>query len=133
MASPTLKASPTMSASPAAQAAAQPANKAEKLSSEIVKISEIQKATVLIAGDTCLVGVEFIPGYTGGLTDSMKTNITQLATQVDSSLKNCAITADAALYARIRDIANDIYKNNNTTAAIAEFNEMTGQLLPKDA
>jgi len=105
-------------------------NAAEQLSAEVVLLDAVHKSTVLIADEECLVGLEFVEGYEDGLTEEIKNSIYEKALAASADVQRCAITADAALVARIAELADEIRTGEAVGEALSVFHQMVDGLLP---
>ena len=91
---------PTASEQPAAQGvtSVSDARKAiEDIEEELERLSEVDEAQVVIAGNDAAVALEFDSQYQGGVDDRLREIIKERIGSVISGVNNIAITADATL------------------------------------
>lgn len=91
---------PTASEQPAAQGvtSVSDARKAiEDIEDELERLSEVDEAQVVIAGNDAAVALEFDSQYQGGIDDRLREIIKERIGSVISGVNNIAITSDATL------------------------------------
>lgn len=91
---------PTASEQPAAQGvtSVSDARKAiEDIEDELERLSEVDEAQVVIAGNDAAVALEFDSQYQGGIDDRLRKIIKERIGSVISGVNNIAITSDATL------------------------------------
>lgn len=91
---------PAASEQPAAQGVTSlsDARKAiENIEEELERLSEVDEAQVVIAGNDAAVALEFDDQYQGGIDDRLRKIIKERISSVISGVNNIAITADATL------------------------------------
>lgn len=91
---------PMASEQPAAQGvtSVSDARKAiEDIEEELERLSEVDEAQVVIAGNDAAVALEFDSQYQGGIDDRLREIVKERIGSVLSGVNNIAITADAAL------------------------------------
>jgi len=109
----------------------QDGTQAQKISNVITKMDEIQSATVVVTGNTALVGVQFSEQYKGDLTDQIKKLVDQQVKNADPSIKRVVVTADPDLYTRIMELASKIEKGNPLSGLTQEIQEILNRINPK--
>ena len=103
---------------------------AAKIAAEVEKLSEIDKAVVVVSNDDALVGVQFAAQYQGEMTERMKEMVAERVKTADSKVKNTAVTADPDIFTRIAAMFNGL--KGGTTASIGtEFAEIFNRVQPK--
>lgn len=104
---------------------------AEKVSTEVARLSEIDEATTVVVGDTALIGVSFDAQYQGEMTTRIKDMVADRAKTADSRIQNVWVTADPDLLERVRAI----WEQRDGGSAIAditdEFQEIVNRLMPQ--
>ena len=91
---------PTASEQPAAQGvtSVSDARKAiEDIEDELERLSEVDEAQVVIAGNDAAVALEFDSQYQGGIDDRLREIVKERIGSVISGVNNIAITSDATL------------------------------------
>ena len=91
---------PMASAQPEAQGVttAQDARKAiEQIEDELEKLSEVEDAQVVIAGNTAAVALEFEPQYQAGIDQRLRDIVKERIDGVITGVKNIAVTEDKGI------------------------------------
>ncbi len=103
---------------------------AKKVSDEVVKLSEIDKATTMIVGNTALIGVNFTAQYKGQMTTRIKDMVIDRAKKAAPQLKKVAVTADPDLLARIQAMADQMTDGTDSAQVSTEFSEIVNRIAP---
>ena len=80
----------------------------EAVKNDLVRLSEVSNADVVVAGNMALVGIQYDTQYQGGLTDRLRTMIEQRVTAVDRALTVVHVTADATHVQEIQRLAAQV-------------------------
>jgi len=75
---------------------------------KINQLSEIEKSTVVVMGNTALVGVSFTDSYAGELTQRIHDMVAAQVQQADANIKTVAVTAEEEDVKKIEEIASRI-------------------------
>ena len=86
----------------------------ERVSEEVEKLSEIDDAEALVAGNIALVGVEFDSQYQGGLTDRVKEMVQERVDMVDKTVTTVHVTDDGEMMTRIAELREKLDDMNFT-------------------
>lgn len=100
---------PAASQQPAAQGVTNvsDARKAiEDIEDELERLSEVEDAQVIIAGNDAAVALEFDPQYQGGVDDRLREIVKERIASVISGVDNIAITSDLALMDQIEALGD---------------------------
>ncbi len=103
---------------------------AKRISDEVVKLSEINKATTVIVGDTAIVGVNFDAQYRGQLTTRIKDMVQERAKKAVPGIQKVAVTADPDLMTRVQAIMTKIESGSSATDVGSEFTEILNRINP---
>ncbi|MCL2812079.1 MAG: YhcN/YlaJ family sporulation lipoprotein [Clostridia bacterium] len=103
---------------------------AKRVSDEVVKLSEIDKATTVVMGNTALIGVHFATQYRGEMTTRIKDMVEERAKAAAPSIQRISITADPDLIARIQAILTKVQNGASATEIGAEFSEIVNRVVP---
>ena len=98
---------------------------AQKISDELVKITDVFKAVVVINGNECLIGLE--TGNTK-LNDALKGQVEDAVATVDNGIVHCIVTTDAELTGKIRTLAGNVKAGKSTTSLTGEYNDITAKI-----
>ncbi|QQY80583.1 YhcN/YlaJ family sporulation lipoprotein [Keratinibaculum paraultunense] len=106
------------------------AKKAANIAEKITNLKEINSASVLISGNSCIVGVDIKNNIEGKMTTDLKQKIERIVRNTDNSIKYVSITADPDLYTRIRNMAADIANGRPISGFANEFEEILRRITP---
>ena len=77
---------------------------AERIAEAVERLSEVDDAEVVIAGNKAAVGIEFDDQYKAGLDDRLRTIIKERIDSVISGISTVAITADEGVMDAIESL-----------------------------
>lgn len=103
---------------------------ARKIADRIEDIEGINRAYVLISGDTAIVGVNMDNEAEGQITRDLKDRIERVVKKVDNDIDNVSITADPDLLTRIRNMFEDIDEGNPIEGFANQFEEILRRITP---
>lgn len=106
------------------------AEKADKIAERIKKLSNIENASVLISGNTAIVGVDIKNNVEGQLTKDLKQRIENIVKKADNDIENVSITADPDLFTRISNMAEDITNGRPISGFAEQFEEILRRIAP---
>jgi len=106
-------------------------SRAEKIANEVAKMKEVDTATVVITGNTAMVGVQFDKQYKGEMTTKLKEMIDNRVKKVDKDIDNVAVTAEPDLFSRIKTLASDIENGKPLTGFVQEIQEILNRINPR--
>ena len=86
----------------------------ERVSEEVEKLSEIEEAEALVAGNIALVGVKYDSQYQGGLTDRVKEMVQERVDMVDKTVTTVHVTDDGEMMTRIAEVREKLDDMNFT-------------------
>lgn len=95
----------------------------EQIAEEVEKLSEIDDAEVVVAGNIALVAIEYDDQYQGGLDDRLKDMITERVETIDKAITSVHVTDSREMYATIKELAKSL------TSAGFTFEELQTKLL----
>ena len=102
---PAVTASPDMEATPAGINSVEDAKRmSERVSEEVEKLSEIDEAKAVVAGNIALVGVSYDAQSQGGLTERLKQMVTARAEMVDKAITAVHVTDEEDLVVKISQL-----------------------------
>lgn len=90
---------------------------------EIEKLSEIDEAASVVAGNIALVAIEYDDQYQGGLTDRLKDMITERVESIDKSVTTVHVTDSKETASLVKELAKKLESAGLT------FDELQTQLL----
>ena len=103
---------------------------AEKTARKISNMEGINSATVVFSGNKAWVGVDMAANVEDKLTDKTKNEITKLVKMEDAKVDTVYVTADADIFSRLKNIANDIANGKPITGFVNELNEIGRRVVP---
>ncbi len=103
---------------------------ARKIADRVEDIEGINRAYVLISGDTAIVGVNMDNEAEGQITRDLKDRIERVVKKVDNDIDNVSITADPDLLTRIRNMFEDIDEGNPIEGFANQFEEILRRITP---
>ena len=103
---------------------------AKRVSDEVVKLSEVDKATTVVMGNTALIGVSFASQYRGEMTTRIKDMVEDRAQKAAPSIQRISVTADPDLIARIQAIFAKVQSGASATEIGSEFSEIVNRVAP---
>jgi len=103
---------------------------AKRVSDEVVKLSEIDKATTVVMGNTALIGVSFASQYRGQMTARIRDMVEERAKAAAPNIQRISITADPDLLARIQAILAKVQNGAGITEIGEEFSEIVNRVAP---
>lgn len=86
----------------------------ERISEEVEKLSEIEEAEALVAGNIALVGVKYDSQYQGGMTDRVKEMVQERVDMVDKTVTTVHVTDDGEMMTRIAELREKLDDMNFT-------------------
>ena len=95
----------------------------ERVSEEVEKLSELEEAEAIVAGNIALVGVKYDSQYQGGLTERLKQMVEERVDMVDKSVTTVHVTDDGEMMTRIAELREKLDDMNFT------FEELQTQVL----
>lgn len=104
--------------------------RAEKIADSIVDLPGVDDATVVITGNTALVGVDIEDELEGKVVTDLKKQIVTRVKQIDKNIENVTVTADPDLFERIDDIAQEINRGRGMNEFTDEVKEIIRRITP---
>ena len=95
----------------------------EQVSEEVEKLSEIDDAEAVVAGNIALVAIEYDDQYQGGLTDRLKDMITERVETIDKAVTSVHVTDSEAMFGTIKELSRALESAGIT------FDELQTKLL----
>lgn len=94
-----------------------------QIADEVEKLSEIDDAEAVVAGNVAIVGVEYDAQYQGGMTDRLKEMITQRVESIDKAVTSVHVTDSMEMVSMVRELYKKIESADIT------FDELQTKLL----
>lgn len=106
------------------------ATRARKIADNVENLENVNNATVVITGNTAIIGVDINNNLEGKITDDLKEEIRKTAINTDKEVEKVSITADADLYTRIRNMSRDIQDGSPVSNFDDEIREILRRITP---
>lgn len=100
---------------------------ADALATEAVKVQGVNSATVVLTGNTALVGVDLKPGADA---NTVKTGVVNTVKNANNQVKNVLVSTDPELNTRLVRISRGIGEGRPISAFADEINEIIKRLSP---
>ncbi|NMB28059.1 MAG: YhcN/YlaJ family sporulation lipoprotein [Tissierellia bacterium] len=104
--------------------------RANAIAQKIANLNEVNNCSVLLSGNTAIVGVDMENNLQGKMTTDLKQKIEKTVKDADNSIKNVSVTADPNLYTRISNMAKDIRDGRPISGFANEFQEILRRITP---
>jgi len=101
-----------------------------RIADRVEDIQGVNKAYVLISGNTAIVGVDMDNNAEGQVTRNLKQKIEKAVKRVDNNIDNVSVTADPDLLTRIQNMFEDMDKGNPIRGFTDEFQEILRRITP---
>lgn len=104
--------------------------RAAKIASNVAKLPEVNKATVVISGNTALVGIDMKSRVQGAKETAVKKKVEKTVRNTDKAIKNVSVTSDPDLYTRINNIAKGIAAGRPLSEFTKQISEILKRITP---
>ncbi len=95
----------------------------DQIADEVEKLSEIDDAEAVVAGNIALVAIEYDDQYQGGLTDRLKDMITERVETIDKAVTSVHVTDSEEIVNMVKELTRKLESAGIT------FEELQTQLL----
>ncbi|MGO0122877.1 YhcN/YlaJ family sporulation lipoprotein [Desulfothermobacter acidiphilus] len=103
---------------------------ATNLAGEATRVAGVNKATVVIAGNTAYVGLDVKSELGRGQLDEIKREVATRLKQAEPRLARVMVTTDADTYQRIRKVQEGMAKGKPLSALASEIEEINRRMSP---
>jgi YhcN/YlaJ family sporulation lipoprotein len=103
---------------------------AQNLAKEAAKVNGVKDATVVITGNTALVGLDLAANTPTQQINSIQEQVANTIKQADQRIKNVSVTADADLTTRIRNIGQEIANGKPISGFAQEIDDLIKRIGP---
>lgn len=104
--------------------------RAKTISDELTKLDGIKNATVIITGNTALIGVDIPADTQDDKITELKNKVESKAKNVDKDIDHVAITADADVVTRIENMGKEIKNGKPISGFGQEIKEIIERITP---
>lgn len=105
-------------------------NRVQNIKRAVEEVKYVKSASVIITGNTAIVGVNMSPGVEDRVTSRVKKEVEDRVRRTDRTIDNVAVTSDPDLVARIERIAEKISQGKPVTAFTTEITEILRRIAP---
>lgn len=88
-------------------------DRATTIAQRVTALPEINNASVLISGNTAIVGCSVNGDTTNKITNALKQKVEAAVKVADRNIQNISVTSDPNIYTRIQTMSKDMNTNNN--------------------
>jgi YhcN/YlaJ family sporulation lipoprotein len=96
-----------------------------KIAGNVEKVPGVRKASVVLTGRTCILGLDIKPGVEASGTERIKREAARKVRTVDKRVTTVRVTTDMGLVTRIRRVSDGISKGT----PMSSFTKETGEIL----
>ncbi|AST58713.1 sporulation lipoprotein, YhcN/YlaJ family [Thermoanaerobacterium thermosaccharolyticum] len=104
--------------------------RAAKIASNVAKLPEVNRATVVISGNTAIVGIDMKANVQGTHETQVKKKVEKTVRDTDKGIKNVSVTSDPDLYTRINNIAKGIAAGRPLSEFTKQITEILKRITP---
>lgn len=105
-------------------------NRSKVISEKLTDIDGIKNATVIITGNTALIGVDIPADTQDDKIKELKNKVESTTKNTDKDIDNVAITADADIVTRIKNMGKDITNGKPISGFGEEIEEIIKRITP---
>lgn len=105
-------------------------SRADKIAKKITNLDEVNSSSVLLAGNTCIVGVDIKENIEGKTTSDLKQKIKDNVKNTDNKVKTVSVTSDPDIFKRISNMSKDVQNGNPISGFADEFEEILRRINP---
>lgn len=104
--------------------------RAAKIATNVAKLPEVNKATVVVSGNTAIVGIDMKASVQGTHETQVKKKVEKTVRDTDKGIKNVSVTSDPDLYKRIENIAKGIAAGRPLSEFTKQITEILKRITP---
>lgn len=105
-------------------------NRSEVISEKLTEIEGIKNATVIITGNTALIGVDIPADTQDDKIKELKNKVESTTKNTDKDIDHVAITADADIVTRIANMGKEIANGKPISGFAKEIEETVKRITP---
>lgn len=102
--------------------------KSNNVRNQVAAMGEVEKANVVVVGNTCLVGYK--PSRLSKDVNATKKMISERVKQTDRSIDNVVVSESADVMDRVNRLYNDIANNRPMNEVNNEFKQLVNRVAP---
>lgn len=104
--------------------------RANTIAQRVANLKEVNNCSVLLSGNTAIVGVDIKNNLQGQMTTALKQKIEKTVKNTDNNITNVSVTADPDLLTRISNMATDVKNGRPISGFATEFQEILRRITP---
>ncbi|WP_026485518.1 YhcN/YlaJ family sporulation lipoprotein [Caldanaerobius polysaccharolyticus] len=104
--------------------------RANRIAAAVAKLPDVNRATVVISGNTALVGIDMKGNVEKTKEAKVKKSVEKTVRSTDKAINNVSVTADPDLYNRINSIAADVARGKPISGFAREISEILKRITP---
>jgi len=104
---------------------------AARLAGEAQKVSGVKRATVVLSGNTVIVGLEIKPNIEEKQTTAIKREVVRRIKEADKRIRTVEVTTNPNIITRIKRIAEGIGQGRPISAFGREVEEILRRVVPQ--
>ncbi|WP_425446973.1 YhcN/YlaJ family sporulation lipoprotein [Dethiothermospora halolimnae] len=104
--------------------------RADRIANKITTMDNVDRATVIITGDTALVGVDMNGNTTGNMTTTVENDIKKMVKNTDNQIDNVSVTTDPDLFDRLDNIYESTRNGRPVSGFADEIEEIMRRITP---
>lgn len=106
------------------------AARARQIEKQVVKLKEVENATVVVSENTAVVGVNLVDNMNGRLTTGVRRKIENVVKETDEDVHRVSVTADPDLYKRIQSLARDAANGRAVSGFGTQVEDLVRRITP---
>jgi len=121
---------PTVGTQPLPTTPAEANRLAQKLAAEAHRVAGVKSATVILTGNTAIVGLDLKPGVKSADIGTIKTEVARRVKAADKRIRSVQVTTDPKMIARIQNVARGIAQGKPVSSFKTQVNEILKSITP---
>jgi YhcN/YlaJ family sporulation lipoprotein len=103
---------------------------ANSLATEAKRVEGVQRATIVLAGNTCYVGLDIKDGVERQQTNRIMEEVAEKLKKTEPRLTRVMVSTDADIFTRLKRIADGIEEGRPISAFTEELGEINRRMTP---
>ncbi|WP_171011337.1 YhcN/YlaJ family sporulation lipoprotein [Haloimpatiens lingqiaonensis] len=105
--------------------------RAQKIADAVNKIEGVNSSYVVISDKNALVGLDINKDYEGKIADDLRKKVEDTVKNTDKEIQTVALTVDADLTERIKNLGSDIRGGKPLSGLGTEIQEILNRIIPR--
>jgi YhcN/YlaJ family sporulation lipoprotein len=103
---------------------------ADRLATEAKRVEGVERATVVLAGNTCYVGLDIRDGVERKETNRIMEEVAERLKKTEPRLTRVMVSTDADVFTRLKRIADGLKQGRPISAFTRELGEINRRMTP---